>query len=106
MYQAIHIIEDLPNAPIEAAQTYFAKWHGDTLQLLGEKDTATLVILLDHAGPDHDSWRRTLAQDLARQFAPKRCNVVGSTDPEAAKELLSYLEGAHGVTGQYLAAHE
>ncbi len=48
---------------------------------------------------DHADWRRAVARDLARAYAPKRVNVVGGNDLAAT---LDYLAGAPGVTGQYL----
>ncbi|MEM6909764.1 MAG: Rossmann fold domain-containing protein [Pseudomonadota bacterium] len=106
MDQAVHVIDGLPENPLEAAAAYFADHHTESLALLSHEDTVSLVIVLESASYDHDGWRRSLAGDLARRYAPKRCNLVGTDDPEAAKALLAFLESARGVTGQYLAGHE
>ena len=104
--QAVLTVEELPESGIEASTAFVAD-HLDTARaMLAVPDTFALVIVLPSAGTDHDDWRRTVARDLARAHTPKRVNVVGASDPEAARELLAYLRDAPGVTGQYLAAHE
>jgi hypothetical protein len=35
-----------------------------------------------------------------------RCNLVAAASAESEAALLDYLEGAPGITGHYLAAHE
>ncbi|MEL6529062.1 MAG: Rossmann fold domain-containing protein [Pseudomonadota bacterium] len=104
--QAVQRIDDLPACPLAAAAAYFARHHAESVGLLAEESNSSVVLVMPDAGPDHDDWRRALARDLARSFAPKRANVVGASDLAAADEMLAYLRDAPGVTGQYLAAHE
>ncbi len=108
MRQLVCRIEELPQAPLEAAAAYFARHHDRVLESLRADDPApqALAVCLPPAGTDHDGWRRALAGDLARRFAPTRCNLVAAGSSEAEAALLGYLEGAPGVTGHYLAAHE
>ncbi|MEO1488264.1 MAG: Rossmann fold domain-containing protein [Pseudomonadota bacterium] len=106
MSQVVHTIPALPEAPLEAAAAYFADHHAQTCALIADESVTSLVVLMETAATDHDAWRRALAGDLARAFAPRRCNVIGAASEEAAAPLLSYLEGAHGLTGQYLASYE
>lgn len=73
---------------------------------LSEDDVSALVIVLPPAGRDHDGWRRAVAGDLAREYAPKRVNIVSGQPGEALSKLLIYLRDAPGVTGHYAQAHE
>lgn len=104
--QVVQTIGDLPESSLAAAKAFFDRYYDQSLVLLGGEDVGALAIAMPSAGPDHDDWRRTLARDLARAYTPKRVNVVGANDPDAAEEMLTYLRDAPGVTGQYLAAHE
>ncbi|MEM8724955.1 MAG: Rossmann fold domain-containing protein [Pseudomonadota bacterium] len=104
--QAVQTITDLPDSPLAAVAAYFAYHHTESLDLLNAGQTSDLAIVLPSAGHDHNDWRRTLARDLARTYAPKRANVIGASDGKAMQEMLAYLRNAPGVTGQYLAAHE
>lgn len=106
VYHAVHMVDELPESPLEAAETYFANHHAETKALLQEKDTETLVVVLHPASPDHDDWRRALARDLARAYSPKRVNVVATGDGPTMMETLAYLQDAPGVTGQYLVGHD
>ncbi len=99
-------IEKLPEVAIEAS-AFVATQHLETIRAqLKDADTCALVIVLPKAPHDHADWRRTLARDLARAYAPKRANVVAAADHATAESLLAYLRDAPGVTGQYLEAHE
>ncbi|WP_298465217.1 Rossmann fold domain-containing protein [uncultured Erythrobacter sp.] len=104
--QVVQTIGDLHESSLAAAKAFFDDHYDRTLELLGGENVKSLVIALPAAGPDHDDWRRTLARDLARAQTPKRVNVMGASNPDAAQEMLTYLRNAPGVTGQYLAAHE
>lgn len=106
LMQAIHTISELPESALSAAEAYFADHHATIRAMLEDSETTSLVVLLPLAPTDHDDWRRTLARDLARAYAPKRANVVGASAPDAASKTLAYLRDAPGVTGQYLACHE
>ena len=103
--QAIVRIETLPEAPLDACATFHSKYLSDAVAALeGEADE--MVIVLPLAASDHDDWRRALARDLARKYAPKRANVLGGCDSEAIEGMLIYLRAAPGITGQYLPLHE
>ncbi len=104
--QAVLTIITLPQSSIEASAVFMQTHLRTADALLAEPGTAALAIVLPVAGVDHDDWRRTLARDLARARSPLRVNVVGVGQSGDAQPLLAYLRDAHGVTGQYLAAHE
>jgi len=104
--QAVLTIDDLPQSGILASTAFVRDHLAAARRWLERADKQALAIVLPVAGPDHDDWRRTLARDLARAYAPIRVNVVGASGVEQAAPLLAYLRDAPGVTGQYLAAHE
>ncbi len=91
--------------PIEAAALFYRDFLAGARELL-EGDASSLVIVLPHAPLDHDDWRRALARDLARAHAPKRVNCVAGPGEEAIAAMLTYLEDAPGITGQYCPAHD
>ncbi len=104
--QAVIEIHDLPERSLDAAGSFYRS-HLDAVTVkLGDADTSSLVLVFPAAGPGHDDWRRTVARDLARAYAPKRVNVIAATNDGARDEMLAYLRNAPGVTGQYLQAHE
>ena len=61
-----------------------------------------MVLVLSPADHTHCGWRLAAVQSLARQFAPLRINAVASDDKAAIAAAIRYLNGADGVTGQYL----
>ena len=105
LFQVLHI-EELPESPLEASAAFFAKHLDDIRELAIDVATDCLAIIVPAAGPDHDDWRRSLVRDLAREFAPKRVNMIAGDQTASHEALLAYLRNAPGVTGQYLAAHE
>ena len=50
----------------------------------------------------HRAWRLAVVQGLARELAPRRVNALASDSEAAIAAALAYLEGAAGLTGQYL----
>ncbi|MEL7447016.1 MAG: Rossmann fold domain-containing protein [Pseudomonadota bacterium] len=104
--QQVQRVTELPDSPLAASESYFSDYLAHARGLLGEKRATSLAIVLPAAGPDHDDWRHSLARDLAREFTPRRVNIIGANDVEAERAMLVYLGNAPGVTGQYLAAHE
>lgn len=74
--------------------------------LIEDADTRALVIILQPADKSHSDWRLALARDLAREYAPKRANVVAAIPGEALARMLQFLSDAPGVTGHYCEAHE
>lgn len=105
MVQAELRIEALPPAPLDAAAEFHRAQLDHARELLAS-DIDTLAIVLPAAPKDHDDWRRALARDLARAYAPKRVNVVGGSDTAAISAMLAYLRDAPGITGQYLPLHD
>jgi hypothetical protein len=103
--QAVLQIEELPAAPLDASAAFHTKYLDAAMATL-EGDADHLVLSLPPAPSDHDDWRRALARDLARKFAPKRAIVLGGGDQTACEDMLVYLRGAPGVTGQYLPLHD
>jgi hypothetical protein len=104
--QVVQHIEALPDSPLDASAAFFADHLNASRALLEDADTKALAIVLPAAGTDHDDWRRSLARDLAREFSPKRVNVVGKGADDALDRALIYLGNAQGVTGQYCPLYE
>jgi len=106
--QLVCRIDALPTDPLEASAAYFAQHHDGVIAAVRgqQPPPALLVLTVPPAGSDHDGWRRALAGDLARSLAPIRCNLIAASNAHYEQALLEYLEGAPGVTGHYLAAHE
>lgn len=101
MAQAVLRIEGLPAGALEAAAAFHRDWAARARTLL-EGGCASLVIVMPPAPYDHADWRRAIARDFARAWAPARVNVVASDDTAAVESALAYLGAAPGVTGQYL----
>ena len=91
---------------LDAAAEYTNMYLDAAERILQSEETSSLTIQLPSAGPDHSDWRRSLARDLARKYAPKRVNVVSGDAPDEIDKVLTYLRNAPGVTGQYFACHE
>ena len=103
--QAEQHVATLPHSALDASATYFAQYLGAARALLNDPGTQALAIVLPAAGTDHDDWRCAIAHDLAREYTPKRVNVVGGSGA-ALIETLAYLGNAPGVTGQYCPLYE
>ena len=99
---AVLQIAELPQAPLDAAMVFHAEHLSDACDVLEDDEAQLLIVQLPPAGKDHDDWRRALARDLARKYAPKRVNVISAAADETAEPLLAYLVDAPGVSGQYL----
>lgn len=99
---AVLEVDALPDLPLDASGLFRAEYLTDACDLLEASETGALVIQLMPAGKDHDDWRRTLARDLARKYAPKRVIVISAASDDEAATILAYLVDAPGVTGQYL----
>jgi len=100
--QAVLVIDDLPPGALDAAVAFHSNW---LLQVREALERSSLAIVLPPAPYDHTDWRRAAARDLARMAAPVRVNLIGGGSEAARAATLAYLEGAPGVTGQYLALH-
>lgn len=95
-------VNDLPEAPLDAAAAFHARVVPQARAALGEADALALVFA--PAGYEHRGWRVAAVQALARESAPKRVNGVAGDDDDAIAETLAFLEAAPGITGQLLAA--
>ena len=60
------------------------------------------MIIFAPADHTHRAWRLAAVQGLARALAPRRVNALASDSEAAITAALAYLEGAAGLTGQYL----
>lgn len=96
----------LPEAPLDAAMAFMALYLPQARALIAGEDTSALAIILPPAPKAHADWRRTLARDLARDYAPKRANVIAAQPGDACEAMLQFLSDAHGLTGHYCEAHE
>ncbi len=105
MTQAVILIEDLPQAAMDAAAQFHAQQFARLADAIGEGVQA-VAIVVPMAGHDHADWRRAVTRDLARQHAPVRINMVSGSNPERSNAVLAYLRDAPGITGQYLVAHD
>jgi hypothetical protein len=105
MAQAELKVDNLPAEPLDAAAAFHADYLNSAIAVL-EGRADQLTIILPSSPTDHDDWRRAVARDLARKFAPKRVNVLGGGSEEAVQSMLAYLRGAPGITGQYLPLHD
>lgn len=94
-------VDDLPAEPLAAAGLFHQHWlhHVEDILTQGE-DVMIVVTQADHT---HREWRRAIAAGLARQYAPRRVNLVAG-EGAPVDELETYLAHAPGVTGQYLEA--
>lgn len=97
---------DLPPEPLAAASVFAALHLPAARALIEEDETSALAIILPPAPHDHTDWRRTLARDLARAYAPKRANVIAARPGAGLEAMLQFLSDAGGVTGHYCEAHE
>ncbi|MDY7097823.1 MAG: hypothetical protein SXU28_06770 [Pseudomonadota bacterium] len=104
--QREYTVADLPEGGLDAHAQLLADHLADIRAILGDEMTQALAIVLPPAGPDHDDWRQALAGDLAREYEPKRVNIVGADPGHSLTAVLEYLRDAPGVTGHYTQTHE
>jgi hypothetical protein len=96
----------LPERPLDAATAFMALYLPQARALMEDSKASALAIILQPADKGHSDWRLALARDLAREYAPKRANVVAAIPGEALARMLQFLSDAPGVTGHYCEAHE
>jgi hypothetical protein len=96
----------LPDAPLDAACAFMALYLPQARALIERPGASALAIILPPAGKDHSDWRRALARDLARDYTPKRANVIAASPGAGCEAMLQFLSDAHGVTGHYCELHE
>jgi hypothetical protein len=96
----------LPDRPLDAATAFMALYLTQARSLLEDDASRALAIILPPAETAHSDWRRVLARDLAREYAPKRANVIAGQSGDAIAAMLRYLADAQGVTGHYCEVHD
>jgi hypothetical protein len=93
------VATSLPQSPLDAAAEFHAAIVPEVRAAQGD-----VVLAFDPADHSHKAWRLAAIQELAREAAPRRVNaVVGVAGPQQ-DEVLAFLAGAPGVTGQMLQA--
>ena len=99
---------DAPEArnPLEAHAAFFDQHLKLIAAKMADPGVASLTIILSPASSAHDDWRRAVAGDLAREFAPRRVNIAAGVKGEALTMVLTFLKDAPGVTGHYVQAHD
>ena len=85
--------------PVAAAAHFHRDHLADVEAAL--RDGQSVAIVFPPANHEHREWREAAAAMLARKYTPLRCNAVAGADVEP---LLTYLESAEAITGQYLVA--
>jgi hypothetical protein len=96
----------LPAQPLDAATAFMALYLPHARALIEDPQATALAIVMPPADKAHGDWRLALARDLAREYAPKRANIVAAEPAEALARMLQFLSDAPGVTGHYCEAHE
>ncbi len=101
MGKAVRIaIDDLPDAPLDAAATFHAEYVTGVLKQANSVDVMVLIFPpADHA---HHGWRLASVQDLARTAAPVRVNAIVGADDAGIAKAADWLETAPGITGHVL----
>ncbi|EAQ29522.1 hypothetical protein NAP1_02080 [Erythrobacter sp. NAP1] len=97
---------DLPQGALNAHTFFVSQMLPIVREAIEDAACLSLTVALPPAGSDHDGWRKSLAGDLARTYAPKRVNIAGGEPGAALDRVLDYLKDAPGVTGHYVQAHD
>ena len=92
--------------PLEAHAAFIEDTLPSARKALEEDTISALTLVLAPASAEHDAWRRAIAGDLARAYAPKRLNIAAGAKGDALDKVLAYLRDAPGVTGHYVQAHD
>ena len=91
---------DGPTDDPVAAAAHFHREHLYAVEAV-LREGRSVAIVLPPANREHREWREAVAAMLARRYAPLRCNAVTGAN---VGPLVSYLESAKAITGQYLVA--
>ena len=91
---------DGPTDDPVAAVAHFHREHLEAVEAM-LREGRSVAIVFPPANHEHREWRETVATMLARKYTPLRCNSVAGAD---VGPLLTYLESAEAITGQYLVA--
>lgn len=86
----------LADAPLDAA----ADFTGRFLPHIRAGFPQDAVILFDAADHTHETWRRAMIEELAREAVPGRVNAIVGQGEAAIAQTIAFLENAPGVTGQ------
>lgn len=97
---------NLPEQPLDAATAFMAFYLPEARSIMADPQTTAIAIILPPADHSHRDWRRALARYLAREYAPKRANVLAASGGNPLAQMLQFLSDAPGVTGHYCEAHE
>ena len=96
-------VPGLSEAPLDAAREFHERTVADVRKAFERYVSVTIVFpLADHT---HRAWRLAAVQELAREGAPVRVNAIAGDDENdraAIEEVLDFLRGASGMTGQLL----
>lgn len=96
------IARGLPAKPLDAAAEFADRF----LPKIRAALPADIVILFDPADHPHDSWRRAMVEELAREAVPGRVNAVVGVDAVAVEDTFAFLDRAPGVTGQVFTTND
>jgi hypothetical protein len=88
-------VPDLGQGALAAA----ARFHAEVLPGLPQGED--LLLVFPPADHDHQGWRLSVVQAMAREWAPRRVNGVSSVSEAAIAATLAWLAEAPGVTGHY-----
>ena len=94
-------VQPLPDLPSEAAAVFHRDFLPQAKTILAS-GAPTLTLLFSEADHTHRIWRLAAVQSLARENVPSRVNALAGGAAASIAVGLAYLEGANGVTGQYL----
>jgi hypothetical protein len=94
-------IQELPAEALEASALFHSRILPFIETMLAQ-GAGTLTLGLNRADHTHRDWRLALVRQLARKHAPMRVNAVAGGNEAAQEAAARYLDGAEGVTGQYL----
>jgi hypothetical protein len=97
----VHRVGGLSEEPLAAAAAFYAEAL-PAIRAALEREHGDLVIVFEPADHTHRGWRLAAVQQLARDHAPLRVNVITGDDERIIEPALRYLAQAPGVTGQYL----
>ncbi|MEM7702087.1 MAG: Rossmann fold domain-containing protein [Pseudomonadota bacterium] len=97
---------ELPDSGLSAHAFLIEQLLPDIRAAIEADGLASLTVILPVAPSEHDAWRRALAGDLAREYAPKRVNIAAGERGKPLDTLCSFLRDAPGVTGHYVQAHD
>ena len=104
MGQAVLIVLDLPEAPLDAAASFHRIHVPEARRILSDAaDIESLIVRFSPVSREHLGWRLAAIQELAREAAPRRVNAIAVDADTDIEGVLDFVASAPGVTGQLLA---